>query len=96
MHQNGQAAHPLQAGIIDIIRQQLRLGHHIGLEFADVRRFKVGSWQSGPTIASSHEAQVLTQVEQFLADHPSDYVRLLSIDFKAKQRQLEQVIQKPE
>ena len=93
--QNGKVA-PLQANIIDIIRQQLRQGHHIGLEFADARRFKVGSWQSGSTITSDHEAQVLTQVEQFLASHPSDYVRLLSIDPRAKQRQLERIIQKPE
>ena len=93
--QNGKVA-PLQATIVDIIRQQLRQGHHIGLEFADARRFKVGSWQSGPTTTSTHEAQVLTQVEQFLANHPGDYVRLLSIDPKAKQRQLETIIQKPE
>ena len=87
---------PLQSEIVDIIRQQLHQGRHIGLEFADVRRFKVGSWQSGPTIASAHESQVLTQVEQFLTDHPDDYVRLLGIDPKAKQRQLERMIQKPE
>ncbi|MEM7066794.1 MAG: ribulose bisphosphate carboxylase small subunit [Cyanobacteria bacterium P01_B01_bin.77] len=94
-YQNGKSA-PLKADIVDIIRQQLRQGHHIGLEFADVRRFKVGSWQSGPTITSAHEAQVLTQVEQFLASHPGDYVRLLSIDPGVKQRQLEKVIQKPD
>ena len=96
MSQNGQSAHPLPADIVDVIRQQLRQDHRIGLEFADVRRFKVGSWQSGPTITSSHEAQVLTQVEQFLTDRPGDYVRLLGIDPKAKQRQLERMIQKPE
>ena len=93
--QNGEAPHPLKTGIVDMIRQQLRQGHHIGLEFANARRFKAGFWQSGPTITSAHEAQVLTQVEQFLADHPDDYVRLLSIDPRAKQRQLEQIIQKP-
>ena len=96
LHQNGKATHPLQADIVDIIRQQLRQGHHIGLEFADARRFKVGSWQSGPTITSAHEAQVLTQVEQFLTNHPGDYVRLLGIDPKAKQRRWERLIQKPE
>ncbi|NES24050.1 MAG: carbon dioxide concentrating mechanism protein CcmM [Symploca sp. SIO3E6] len=96
MPQNGKAAHPLQADIVDTIRQQLRQGHHIGLEFANVRRFKVGSWQSGPTISDAHEAQVLAQVKEFLANHPGDYVRLLSIDPKAKQRQLERLIQKPE
>jgi carbon dioxide concentrating mechanism protein CcmM len=93
---NGQGTHPLQSEVVEIIGQQLRQGHRIGLEFADARRFKVGSWQSGPTITSTHEAQVLTQVEQFLTAHPSDYVRLLGIDPKAKQRQLERMIQKPE
>lgn len=96
VNQNGQTTPLLRADIVDIIRQQLHLGNRIGLEFADMRRFKVGSWQNGPTIASTHESQVLTQVEQFLTDHPSDYVRLLSIDPKAKQRQLERMIQKPE
>ncbi len=95
-YQNGQAAHPRQVDIVNMIRQQLHQGHHIGLEFADVRRFKVGSWQSGPMIANGHEAQVLTQVEQFLADHPGDYVRLLGINPKEKQRRWERMIQKPE
>ncbi|MEL6779863.1 MAG: ribulose bisphosphate carboxylase small subunit [Cyanobacteria bacterium J06597_16] len=94
MPQNGKVA-PLQADLVNIIRQQLRQSYHIGLEFADARRFKMGSWQNGPMITSAHEAQVLTQVEQFLAAHTGDYVRLLSIDPKVKQRQLEQIIQKP-
>ena len=95
MPQNGKTTHPLQADVVDIIRQQLRQGYHIGLESADPRRFKVGSWQSGPPITSTYEAQVLTQVEQFLTHHPGNYVRLLSIDPKVKQRQLEKIIQKP-
>ncbi|MGK7951034.1 MAG: ribulose bisphosphate carboxylase small subunit [Xenococcaceae cyanobacterium] len=94
--QNGQTAHPLRADIVDAIRKQLHLGHRIGLEFADARRFKARSWQSGPTIASNHEAQVLSQVEQFLTAHPRDYVLLLGIDPRAKQRQLERIIQRPE
>ncbi|WP_284681969.1 ribulose bisphosphate carboxylase small subunit [Adonisia turfae] len=65
------------------------------MEFADAMRFKVGSWPYGPTITSTHEAQVLTQVEQFLVSHPGDYVRLLSIDPRAKQRELEKIVQKP-
>ena len=95
MPQNDKSPHPLPADVVDIIRQQLRQGHRIGLEFADARRFKVGSWQTGPAITSTYEAQVLTQVEQFLTSHSGDYVRLLSIDPKAKQRQLEKIIQKP-
>ena len=48
MPQNGKAPRPLPADIVDIIRQQLRQGHRIGLEFANARRFKVGSWQTAP------------------------------------------------
>ena len=92
---NGKVS-PLPTEIRDVIQQQLRQGYHIGLEFADARRFKAGSWQSGPTISSTHEAQVFTQVEHFLVSHSSDYVRLLSIDPKAKQRQLEKIIHKPD
>ena len=94
-HQNGHMGQPLEADIVKIIRQQLHLGHRIALEFADVRRFKAGSWQSGPMISSNNEAQILTTVENFLDAHPNDYVRLLGIDTKAKKRQLEQTIQKP-
>lgn len=95
-HQNAPTTHPLDIDVVDVIRQQLRQGHLIGLEFADARRFKAGSWQNGPTIASNREAQVLTQVEEFLVDHSNDYVRLLGIDPKAKQRRWEKMIQKPE
>ena len=92
---NGKVS-PLPTEIREVIQQQLRQGYHIGLEFADARRFKAGSWQSGPTISSTHEAQVFTQVEHFLGSHSGDYVRFLSIDPKAKQRQLEKIIHKPD
>ncbi|MGD1849605.1 MAG: ribulose bisphosphate carboxylase small subunit [Cyanophyceae cyanobacterium] len=92
---NGHAGGPLPAEVVDAIRQQLNAGHRIGLEFTDIRRFKVNSWQSGITIASDREAQVLTQVEQFLKEHPSEYVRLLGIDPKAKQLRLQRTIQRP-
>ena len=93
-HHNGQIDQRLSADIVDVIRQQLHLGNRIGLEFADIRRFKTSSWQSGPVITSHNETQVLTTVEQFLTEHPSDYVRLLSIDPKAKKRLLERTIQR--
>lgn len=85
----------LSAEAVAQVRQQLRLGHRVGLEYADPRRFKAGSWQSGPTLAATQEAEVLAQIEQFLAAHPGNHVRLLGIDPRAKQRQFEQVIQMP-
>ncbi|WP_008319564.1 ribulose bisphosphate carboxylase small subunit [Leptolyngbya sp. PCC 6406] len=79
----------LSAEAVDQLRQQLRLGHRVGLEYADPRRFKAGSWQSGPTLAATQEAEVLAQIKQFLAAHSGNYVRLLGIDPRAKQRQFE-------
>lgn len=85
----------LSDDIHKVVRQYLQKGLAIGLEFADLRRFKAGSWQNGPSISENSEAQVLARLEKFLADHPGDYVRLFSIDPKAKQRQGERMIQKP-
>ena len=90
------AAGRLSAAAVAQVQQILRQGHRVGLEYADPRRFKVGSWQSGPTLAASQESAVVAQIEQFLAQHPGNYVRLLGIDPRAKQRQLEQLIQMPE
>ena len=93
--QNGHGVGPLESEIVGVIRQQLNAGHRIGLEYTDPRRFKVNSWQSGIIVDSDREAQVLTQVEQFLQAHPGDYVRLLGIDPKAKQLRLQRTIQRP-
>ena len=87
---------PLSADITKIVRQSLQQGLSIGLEFADVRRFKAGSWQNGPTFSDKNEAQVLKLLEEFLADHPGDYIRFFSVDPQVKQRQGERMIQKPE
>ncbi|TVP63078.1 MAG: carbon dioxide concentrating mechanism protein CcmM [Leptolyngbya sp. LCM1.Bin17] len=86
----------LSAEAMAQVRQQLRQGYRVGLEYADPRRFKAGSWQSAPALAATQEAEVLAQIEQFLAAHPGNYVRLLGINPRAKQRQFEQVIQMPE
>lgn len=95
-HNGSQSAqNALAADTVAVIRQQLSLGNRIGLEFADVRRHRAGSWLHGQTINSTHEAEVLSQVEQFLREHGKDYVRLLGIDIYAKQRQLELTIQRP-
>jgi len=90
------AAGRLSAAAVAHVQQILRQGHRVGLEYADPRRFKANSWQSGPTLAASQESAAVAQIEQFLAQHPANYVRLLGIDPRAKQRQLEQLIQMPE
>ncbi|MEK0188509.1 ribulose bisphosphate carboxylase small subunit, partial [Microcoleus anatoxicus] len=66
-----------------------------GMEYADNRRFKTGSWQSCATIQTAQEKEVIASVETCLAEHGGEYVRLIGIDAKAKRRVVETIIQRP-
>jgi carbon dioxide concentrating mechanism protein CcmM len=76
------------------VRRLLQQGYTIGTEYADPRRYRASSWQSGPSF-TGNESQVVANVATFLAQHPADYVRLLGIDPKAKRRVAELLIQQP-
>ena len=81
----------------DLSRQLANLlnqGHGVALEYADRRRFKVGSWLTGPSLTGS-PSQALQTLQSFLGQQPKTYVRLVGIDTQAKRRILEQVIQTP-
>ena len=83
------------AGWPDQIRGLLSQGYRVGLEFADQRRFRTSSWQSGPAMPSSNPSEVINQIQSALAEHPGEYVRLLGIDPRQKRRVLEEIIQYP-
>ncbi|HIK13327.1 MAG TPA: ribulose bisphosphate carboxylase small subunit [Oscillatoriaceae cyanobacterium M33_DOE_052] len=85
----------LNRDIVEQVRSLLMQGYRIGTEYADERRFKTGSWQSGTTIESNREADAIRELEAFIAEHPGEYVRLIGIDPKAKRRVLEAIIQRP-
>lgn len=85
----------LGSEVVAQVRSLLAQGYRIGTEFADVRRFRNSSWQSGPTIAATHESEVLAQLSASVAEHSGEYVRLIGIDPKAKRRVLEVTIQQP-
>ncbi len=78
------------------IRALLHQGCKIGLENANARRFKTGSWLTGGTISASRESEALQELNRFLADHPDEYVRIIGIDPQAKRRLAEIVIQRPD
>ncbi|WP_448525363.1 ribulose bisphosphate carboxylase small subunit [Parathermosynechococcus lividus] len=78
------------------VRQLLQQGYHIGLEYADARRYRTSSWQSCPTLTARQESQVLAAIAQLLNEHAGEYVRLIGVDQRAKRRVFEQVIQRPE
>lgn len=76
------------------VRQLLAQGYQVGVEYANERRFRTGSWQSG-SIQATHEAGIISELNAFLQEHAGEYVRLLGIDANAKRRVSEQIIQRP-
>ncbi|MFB8790852.1 MAG: ribulose bisphosphate carboxylase small subunit [Potamolinea sp.] len=85
----------LKSELREQVRQLLAQGYKIGAEYADERRFRTGSWKSVTSISSGNAAEVTNALEDALAEHAGEYVRLIGIDPKAKRRVVEDIIQKP-
>ena len=92
---NGHAAR-LSSEVLEQVKQLLARGCKIGMEYADNRRFKTGSWQSCATIQTAQEKDVVASLENCLAEHGGEYVRLIGIDPKVKRRVVETIIQRPQ
>lgn len=73
----------------------LSQGYRLGLEHVDQRRFRTNAWQSCSIIKTQDAGEAITALEQCLVSVPGEYVRLIGIDPKNKQRVLEQIIQRP-
>ncbi len=85
----------LNAQAADHVRQLVRSGHKLTLEFADVRRYKINSWQTAGVIPSGgSESSTMNQVQALAGQYAGSYVRLVGTD-GSKRRVLEAVIQKP-
>ncbi|MBE9136743.1 ribulose bisphosphate carboxylase small subunit [Nodosilinea sp. LEGE 07088] len=85
----------LPADVRNQINAILSQGYRLGIEHVDKRRFQTNAWQSGPAISGQDAATAAADLERYLADYAQDYVRLISIDPKTKQRVMEQIIQRP-
>jgi carbon dioxide concentrating mechanism protein CcmM len=83
----------LNAEIVTQVRSLLAQGYSVGVEHANKRRFKTGSWQSGGIFSGN---QALPQIEASLHDFAGEYVRLIGVDTKAKRRVSEIIIQRPD
>jgi carbon dioxide concentrating mechanism protein CcmM len=84
----------LAKGVIEQVRQLLAQNHRVGVEYADERRYKTSSWQTG-SIHANRESEIISALEAFMNEHQRDYVRLIGVDPKSKRRVVETVIQKP-
>ncbi|MBE9009999.1 ribulose bisphosphate carboxylase small subunit [Pseudanabaenaceae cyanobacterium LEGE 13415] len=85
----------LSSDTVEQIRQLVRQGYKIGVEFADQRRYKTSSWQTATSIQTTRDAEAILEVEAAIANYAGLYVRLIGIDPKAKRRVAEMVIQQP-
>ncbi|MBR8838541.1 MAG: ribulose bisphosphate carboxylase small subunit [Stigonema ocellatum SAG 48.90 = DSM 106950] len=85
----------LSPEFIEHVRQLVSQGYHIGTEHADKRRFQTSSWQSCTPIVAKRESEAIAALEDCLAEHTGEYVRLFGIDPKAKRRVMETIIQRP-
>jgi len=85
----------LNKEVLAQVRQLLGQNYRISTEYADERRFRTSSWQSGG-VMGDRESEVVKALEACLSDHQGEYVRLIGVDTKAKRRILEQLIQRPD
>lgn len=85
----------ISSEVVEQLRQLLAQGYKLGTEHVDERRFRTGSWQSCSPLPTNSESEAISALEQCLANHEGEYVRLIGIDPKAKRRVLETIIQRP-
>ena len=85
----------LSSEVVQQVSQLLGQGYQVSTEYADERRYKINSWQSGGVIQAHRDAEVIAALESTIDEHSGNYVRLIGIDPKAKRRVSEMLIQRP-
>jgi carbon dioxide concentrating mechanism protein CcmM len=85
----------VSADLASQVQQLLNQGASIGLEFADQRRYRASSWSTVPTLTGRSASDIVSTINRFVAEHPSDYVRLIGVDTRAKKRLAEITISRP-
>lgn len=83
------------AGVAAQVSNVINRGGKISVEYANKRQFQTSSWQSGGFLSGSSESAVISALNQFIAAHPGEYVRVVGVDPVAKKRVLELVAQRP-
>jgi carbon dioxide concentrating mechanism protein CcmM len=71
------------------VSQILSQGGKIGVEIADVRRYRSGIWQTAPSLQSA------SQLQNFLSQNADKYVRVFSVNASMKTRGATTTVQKP-
>ncbi len=93
---NGQAKNgQLSPEIMQQLQQLVSSGYRIGIEYVDERRFRTNSWISCASIGANQEGDAIAALENCLAEHGDEYIRLVGIDPNAKRRVMETIIHRP-
>lgn len=92
---NLQADTKLSSETVNHVQSLLTQGYRVGLEHVDQRHFRTNSWQSCSTVQTQNPQAAIATVEKCLVTYPDEYVRLIGVDPKNKQRVLEHIIQRP-
>ena len=72
-------------------------GLRLGVEYADVRRFRANHWQCFGSVepGSGAEKEAIALVSSALSEFQTDFIRLVAIDPSQRRRIREQIIQRP-
>ncbi|MEL6603128.1 MAG: ribulose bisphosphate carboxylase small subunit [Cyanobacteria bacterium J06614_10] len=89
-------AQRLSPEIVQQVRQFLAQGYRIGMEHADKRRYRSGVWETCTPIKDTREQAVFAALEQCLAEHSGEYVRMFGIDQRVKRRVGMVTVQRPD
>lgn len=92
---SGASSLHLSSEVVEQVHQLVRNGHRMGIEVVDERRFRTNSWNCCATLDTARPEEAIAALEGCLADHPTEYVRLVGIDPKGKKRVLETIVQRP-
>lgn len=77
------------------VESLLRQGYQVGMEHVDQRRFRTNAWKSCSTVQTQDPQKAVAALEHCLSSFPDEYVRMIGVDPKNKQRVSEHMIQRP-
>ncbi len=88
-------AQRLSSEIVQQVRGYLAQGYRVGMEHADKRRYRSGVWETCTPIRETREQAVFSALENCLAEHAGEYVRMFGINPALKQRVGMVTVQRP-
>ena len=88
-------AQRLSSEIVQQVRGYLSQGYRVGMEHADKRRYRSGVWETCTPIKETREQAVFSALENCLAEHTGEYVRMFGINPALKQRVGMVTVQRP-